>query len=94
MPKKQITGKTKLTSIVPSETMPPEPLNLISRKEKVFPRSFRLKEADIERLRAITKSVNEVSSSRISDTNVLRALISLATKISPERILNAYRDLL
>ncbi len=94
MPKKQITGKTKLSSVVPSESLSQEPLNLISRKDRIFPRSFRLKEADIERLKAITKGVNDVSASRISDTNIIRALISLGMKINPDKVLNAYRDLL
>ncbi len=94
MPKKAITGKTKLSNVVQSEPISQEPLNLIFKKDKVFPRSFRLKEADLERLRTITKGVNDISASRVSDTNVLRALFLLGMKISPEKILNAYRDLL
>jgi hypothetical protein len=102
MAKKLIAGKTKLTAaIVPGKKesinqKELEPLNLIPpKKEVILPRSFRLKQSDLERLKNITREVNDVSPSHFfSETNIIRSLIYLGSKIKPDRILNAFRDIL
>ena len=62
-------------------------------KEKVLPTSFRLKESDKLRLKEIVKVVNDISSSDISETGIIRALILLGSKIQKNRIIKAYKDL-
>lgn len=90
--KKEITGKTKLSKLQHKEK---EPLELVtSRKERTLPKSYRLKESDLQSLRKIVQNINKMSPSRvISETEVVRALIEIGTRLKPEKILNAYRDI-
>lgn len=96
MSKKKIIGKTKLKpGMSPEAVESKESLNLLKRKEKIYPTSYRLKESDIMRFKSIVKAVNDVSSSAyISETNVLRALILIGENTKPERIIKAYKQLL
>jgi hypothetical protein len=96
MPKKKISGKTKLNpEMSPGVDDSKESLHLLERKEKTYPTSHRLKESDIQRLKSIVKNVNDASSStRISETNVVRALILIGENTKPEKIIKAYKQLL
>jgi hypothetical protein len=56
-------------------------------------KSFRLFDTDIEKLRTITKEVNKHSTTRvISETSVIKGLIELGAKTSPEKILKSIKD--
>ena len=94
MSKKPITGKTKLSPESTPGLSTPEPLKLLSKKSRALPRSYRLKASDLEKLKKIVEGVNEISSSNISETNIIRALISIGVKINPARLIKAYRDIL
>lgn len=94
MPKKTITGKTKLSPDNTTDLSASEPLKLLTKKSRSLPRSYRLKASDLERLKKIVEGVNEISSSNISETNVIRALISIGINIRPARLIKAYRDIM
>jgi hypothetical protein len=91
--KKKIIGKSKLASVqVEQETEKPA-LDLISHKPESKMKSFRLFDSDIEKLRTITKEVNQFSTTRvISETSVIKGLIELGAKTSPEKILKSIKD--
>jgi len=91
--KKKIVGKSKLAGVqVEKETEKPS-LDLISRKPESKMKSFRLFDTDIEKLRTITKEVNRFSATRvISETSVIKGLIELGAKTSPEKILKSIKD--
>jgi hypothetical protein len=91
--KKKIIGKSKLASVqVEKETEKPS-LDLISHKPESRMKSFRLFDTDIEKLRTITKEVNKHSTTRvISETSVIKGLIELGAKTSPEKILKSIKD--
>ena len=111
MAKKKITGKTRLSEHIKQddpqegehqESAPssqpakqPEKLNLIPKKRTVHPTSFRLGSEDKQRLKEITKAVDELSENRkISDTMILKALINNASKTRPDRVLSMVKDIL
>ena len=94
MPKKTITGKTKLSPDSTTDLSAAEPLKLLAKKSRLLPRSYRLKESDLERLRKIVEGINEISSSNFSETNIIRALIAIGVKLKSARIINAYREIL
>lgn len=94
MSKKPITGKTKLSPESTPGLSISEPLKLLTKKSRSLPRSYRLKASDLEKLKKIVEGVNEISSSGISETNIIRALISIGIKIKPARLIKAYRDIL
>lgn len=92
MAKKKIVGKTKLKSgIQPGSST--KSLNLLSPKKKSIAKTYRLKEHDLERLREISKAVNSLCSSHISDTDLIRALILMGSKFQKEKIINALKQL-
>lgn len=92
MAKKKIIGKTKLKPDV--LTTSKSPIYLITQREKINPTSFRLKESDKLKLKKIVKDVNEKSPSTISETGIIRALIHIGSKAHPDKIRNAYKELL
>lgn len=52
-------------------------IGLKAQKTAFRPMSFRLTNDDVQDLRGITKEINNLSSGKISDTRVLRALIRI-----------------
>jgi len=91
--KKKIIGKSKLASVQIEEKTGKTALDLISHKPESKMKSFRLFESDIDKLRTITKEVNKHSATRvISETSVIKGLIELGAKTSPEKILKSIKD--
>lgn len=92
-----LNGGTKLI-----HTSPPLPLqkektanlSLIRQKSKpAYPKSYRLNQEDIERLRKILSSVNECASSRFfSETDIIRGLLVMGEKTKPEKIISSIKE--
>lgn len=70
-----------------------ESIGLKPKRTCFNPTSFRLTNDDIQDLRQITKQVNELSRSKISDTKVVQALIQLAKNINPLDLYDAIKIL-
>lgn len=60
--------------------------------KKLFLKNYRLRGLDIQRLEGIVKSVNDLSTSRMTETDVIKSLIYLGSKSKKERIIKAYKD--
>jgi len=94
MSKKKITGTSKL-NVEKLKKPAGSTLNLIKRtKDKILPKSFRLRESDVNNLRLIHTEINKICPAQISETKILRALISIGTTTTKERIINAIRKLM
>lgn len=96
MAKKQIIGKSKLLQEAEVPIQKEEPLNLtIPKKKKPTLKNFRLTELDCENLRKITEAVNRISPHKtISETTIVKALLLVGSKLSPEKILKAAKEAL
>lgn len=94
MAKKKITGQSKLArTSSPGDSA--EDLQLVSRKPKLKPTSFRLTPEDSQRLKSITAEVNKLSPyKKISETMVVKALLFNGHKMKPERLLKAIREVI
>jgi hypothetical protein len=92
MAKKKIIGKTKLKPFIETGSKP-TPLNLITHKKKSIAKTYRLKQEDLERLRTISKDINEKSSFHISDTDIIRALIFMGSKFKKAKIINTLKEI-
>ena len=94
MARKKITGKSKLAT-TGSPAKASKELNLVSRKPKVMPTSFRLTPEDSFRLKKITAAVNELTPyKKISETMVVKALLYNGEKIKPETLLRAIKEVI
>ena len=71
-----------------------KPLNVVPKKEREFPKSFRLTQSDLQKLKRIKDGVNERSTIKFSEAKIIRALISIGIKMKPERIIKAFGDIL
>jgi len=69
-------------------------LNLINRKKRVFhPKSYRLNQADIERIRSIMQSINQYGAHKtFSETDLIKGLLVVGEKLTPEKIILAIKD--
>jgi len=93
--KKKIIGQSKLAGVQPqTDTESEKPaLDLIVRKSESKMKSFRLFDNDIEKLRVIVQEVNKFSTTRVvSETSVIKGLIELGSKTSPEKILKSIKE--
>ena len=92
------TGKKKLGKggSKLSQTQPvTKPTGVVAEhKSSALPKSFRLSGDDIANLKQITAAVNGVSRSTISETKVIKALLHLGTKMPPEKVLKALKEIL
>jgi hypothetical protein len=94
MAKKKITGKSKLAT-TSSPKSSSEKLELVKRKTRFMPTSFRLTPEDSDRLKSITAAVNELSPyKKISETMVVKALLYNGQKIKPENLLKAIKEVI
>ena len=99
MPKKIITGQSKLLT---TTTPLPEPLSPLPTKSRLPGnqqnatklKNYRLSVADQESLQSIVDAVNRISSKEVSQTLIVKALISLGCKTKPERILKEAKEVL
>jgi len=94
MAKKKITGQSKLAATnSPGDST--KGLQLVSRKARLQPTSFRLTPEDKERLKGITAAVNELSPyKKISETMVIKALLFNARNMKPETLLKAIKEVI
>lgn len=97
----KIKGKSKLTASEEQETSktvgnkPLGNLGIIEKKKSRTPRSFRFTNSDLEKLRDLTKEVNELSESmNFNETDVVRALIQLGKESKAPRIIKAFKNML
>jgi hypothetical protein len=91
MTMKKLTGTTKLSGKRESRSVD-EKLNLIKKRKHTKSTSFRLTESDLSRLRKVSETVSEVGEKNISQTAVIKGLISLGERIKPERLLKIIRE--
>jgi len=70
-------------------------LRLVGRQSSILPTSFRLSPEDKERLKRIASAVNDLSpNKKISETNIMRALIYSGEKMKPDKLLQAIREII
>lgn len=98
MPKK-ITGQSKLlTKVTPLPELPNQPAvksSVTSNQQSATKlKNYRLSIADQESLQSIVDAVNRISSKEVSQTLIVKALISLGCKTKPERILKEAKEVL
>ena len=93
MPKKKITGKSKLSNVstAPKENTQ-EKLNIISKEKKSIRRNYLFGEKDIEALSKIVNRVNGESSRNITETSVIKGLIEIGKKSKTERLIKAIKE--
>ena len=79
------------TPAPPAEEPPTAPLGLLTkgRKQRSVSKTYRFKDTDLERLRAIGKAVQEGTGEVLTDTDILRALLVLGRQAKPEKLLDA-----
>ncbi len=88
--KKLVKGSSKLNQPQPVT----KPTGVVpENKGSALPKSFRLTGDDIANLKQITEAVNGVSRSKISETKVIKALLQLGTKLPPEKVLKALKEI-
>jgi len=86
-----IVGSSKLSKA----QSPQEPLNLIQKKNKSKMHSYRLQPIDEDSLKKMLKDINAIRTGKIiTETGLIRGLISLGAKTKPEKILKALKDVL
>ena len=95
MAKKPITGKSKLLSEASDGREPQEALHLkFPKKKKPTLKNYRLSEPDLQSLRKIVVAVNQLSPYKeISETSVIKALISIGSRLHPDKILRAVKEI-
>ncbi len=57
-------------------------------------KNYRLSPIDIKRLEEITEKANSITNFSVSETKIIKALAFIGSKMSPEKIVKAYRDAL
>lgn len=88
---KKLELKTKLTetdSPEKAETRQDNP-NLVRKKGKTYPRSYRWRENDIRIIDELTEKINQISLQKVDATKILRGALYLASKKNPEKFLDA-----
>lgn len=95
MAKKPLKIKTKLSNdIAPGtdqENAFKAEITPTRISKKLFLKNYRLRGLDIQRLEEIVKAVNDLSTSRMTETDVIKSLIYLGSKSKKERIIKAYK---
>lgn len=99
MPKKIITGQSKLltkATPLPENPTPSAPKSRLpsNQQNATKLKNYRLSVADQENLQSIVDAVNRISSKEVSQTLIVKALISLGCKTKPERILKEAKEVL
>lgn len=93
MAKKALIGQTKLAEAAQHKPIDAdEALPLVKQRPKPRLKNFRLTPADILRLQKLTDAVNGESERPISETAVIKGLIALGEKTSPEKLLKLIRE--
>ena len=92
MAAKKITGKSKLTKAVETNTETNDQLDLVTPRKEPTLKAYRLYDDDIARLKKVTATMNKGSHRHISETAAIRALIVLGTSATGERLLKALRE--
>ncbi len=88
----KIKGSSKLAKSAKKENNNKEHLNLIKPRKSTALKAFRLYENDLQCLHKVAEKMNEASHRHVSETAVIRALLVLGTKTSPEKLIKALRE--
>jgi hypothetical protein len=85
-----LTARSPVPALL-AEEPPTAPLGLLTkgRKQRSVSKTYRFKDTDLERLRAIEKVVEEGTGEVLTDTDILRALLVLGCQAKPEKLLDA-----
>jgi len=76
-----------------ANSLPQRSINIIKPKTVAKPRSFRLRDVDIERLESALKRVNyENGTVPFNRTDLIRGLIMIAHQTSTKKLLNSIRN--
>lgn len=101
MPKKQITGESKLLTranqIDEPINEPIEKLPLVSpKKPEPKMKNYRLKETDLERLNSIIENVNQLRpiDEPVTEIAVIKALLLMGSRTKPEQMLKTIREVM
>ena len=84
------TKKSKLT--MKNKNEPTEVRIIEASKEKVKPTSIRFTAEEKQNIVSIKRKINDVSRRKISESDVIRALVSLGKNHSVDDIYEAYKD--
>ncbi len=85
------SGGSKLSQVQPAT----RPEGVVSKHQpSATPKSFRLSGDDLANLKQVTEAVNGISRSKVSETKIVKALLQLGSKIPPEKVLKALKEIL
>jgi hypothetical protein len=93
MAKKPIKLKTKLSkdsAPEPGKTESPVPPAAVQE----MPTSFRLTQADLEKLDSMVNYVDKSTTAKVTRTSIIKALILMGSKFKKDRIVKAFKDYL
>ena len=90
MAKKKLSIKTKLGQSPPSGDTA-EKLNLV-KKTKTYPRSYRWREYDLELIEDLILKTRDLSGYKVDATKLIRGALQIASKKSPEKLLEAIKN--
>ena len=85
MKKNSLSGTTKMLSINQPTTQ--DELGIILNHKRIM-KSFRLHTQDIDRLEATTVRVSKLLRRQLSQTDILRALLRIGSKLDEKKILD------
>jgi hypothetical protein len=96
MAKTFIDKSSKLAGITSGAAPKNVPLGLVTKAQpSLQPKSFRLRPDDLERLSGIVAKLNEQCPGRtVTEVDVIRGLLVMGTKATPERLIEAIREAL
>ena len=69
-------------------------LNLLTKKKQFLqPKSYRLNQADIKRIKKIMTSINQYGPNKIiTETDLIRGLLVIGERLKPEKIIALIKD--
>lgn len=97
MPKKEITGESKLLTRSGDLSEPKEKLSLTSpKKPEPKMKNYRLKETDMERLQSIIENVNHLRpiDEPVTEIAVIKALLLMGSRTKPEQMLKTIKEVM
>lgn len=97
MPKKQITGESKLLTRNSNLSEPNEKLPLTSpKKPEPKMKNYRLKETDLERLNSIIEKVNQLRpiDEPVTEIAVIKALLLMGSRTKSEQMLKTIKEVM
>jgi hypothetical protein len=90
----KLQGTTKLNS-KQVEKKSDNNLGLVKKKKvEAVTKTFRLFNDDIKNLKLVKQKVNEQSRTNISESQIIKSLLNIGTKLDPKKILQSLGEML